>query len=191
MEIQGSTVHVVEAGPAGGPPVLLLHGAAFHSGTWVELGTVDVLADAGFRVVAPDLPGFGKSPRGQADPTTFLRDFFAAWELPPAVIVAPSMSGSFAFPLLLDHPDRVTGFVAVAPVGTDEYGPLLAPCATPALIVWGENDRLFPPSRAPELAGNFTDAEVLVLPGARHPAYLDAPDAWHEALLAFVRATAR
>ena len=46
-------------GPAGGAPVLLLHGGA---GSWTHwLRNIGTLADAGRSVLVPDLPGFGES----------------------------------------------------------------------------------------------------------------------------------
>lgn len=42
--------------------VLLLHGQAFSSATWMELGTIQHLAAMGYAVAAVDLPGFGKTP---------------------------------------------------------------------------------------------------------------------------------
>lgn len=46
-------------GPAGGAPVLLLHGG---SGSWTHwLRNIGALADAGRSVLVPDLPGFGES----------------------------------------------------------------------------------------------------------------------------------
>ena len=42
--------------------VLLLHGAAFSSQTWVsEVPTMTTLAAAGYNVIAIDLPGYGKT----------------------------------------------------------------------------------------------------------------------------------
>lgn len=49
----------VEAGPADGPVVLLLHGEP--SWSFLYRKVVRVLADAGLRAVAPDLIGFGRS----------------------------------------------------------------------------------------------------------------------------------
>ena len=53
-------------GPAGGPPVVLLHGG---SGSWTHwLHNIDALAAAGHHVLVPDMPGFGDSaapPDGQ------------------------------------------------------------------------------------------------------------------------------
>lgn len=49
------------AAAADAPVALLLHGITGSSGTWWRVGPV--LADAGWRVIALDLPGHGDSPR--------------------------------------------------------------------------------------------------------------------------------
>lgn len=187
LEIEGQAIHGRAAGPKSGAPVLLLHGAAFDSGTWEKLGTLDVLAGAGFRAVAVDLPGFGKSKGARVDPGRFLEKLLPALGLGRPVIVSPSMSGSFSFPYLLAHPEGAAGFVAVAPAGAVEYAERLRGSSVPALVVWGERDTVFPVSQAQPLANAFADARVLVLPGARHPAYLDQPELFHRELVAFAR----
>ncbi|HUH13209.1 MAG TPA: alpha/beta fold hydrolase [Longimicrobiales bacterium] len=58
VEVQGRAARVLEAG--GGPPVVLVHGIGLAADVWRR--SLDVLAGAGRRVVAPDLPGFGGSP---------------------------------------------------------------------------------------------------------------------------------
>jgi pimeloyl-ACP methyl ester carboxylesterase len=191
MEFGGQRLHRIEAGPDDGMPVLLLHGAAFDSSTWQELGTLDALAQAGHRAIAVDLPGFGKSPARRVDPSEFGPQLLDHLGLDRAVVVSPSMSGGISLPLVLHHPGRVAGFVPVAPVGSREYAKKIESSAVPALIVWGERDRLFPPKQAALLAASFRDAEVLILSGARHPAYLDKPEAFHAALLRFVGALER
>jgi pimeloyl-ACP methyl ester carboxylesterase len=55
------SLHVVVAGPADGPPVVLLHG--FPDLWWGWRDHVARLADAGFRVLAPDLRGYNLSDR--------------------------------------------------------------------------------------------------------------------------------
>lgn len=186
MEFQGAPLFRITAGPAEGRAVLLLHGAAFDSSTWQKLGTIGVLANAGYRVCAIDLPGYGKSPTRRIDPSSFGLELLAHLGLDRAVLVSPSMSGRVSFPLLLRHPERVAGFVPVAAVGSIEYANKLQNSAVPALVVWGEKDALFPPTQAATLAKSFETAEVLILPGARHPAYLDQPKAFHDALLKFL-----
>jgi pimeloyl-ACP methyl ester carboxylesterase len=66
VEARGLRLHVVEAGPADGPPVLLLHG--FPEFWWGWRRQLPALAAAGWRAVAPDLPGYNLSdkPRGLA-----------------------------------------------------------------------------------------------------------------------------
>jgi len=52
-------MHYLDEGPRDGPPVLLLHGEPTWSYLYRKM--VPPLAAAGFRVVVPDLIGFGKS----------------------------------------------------------------------------------------------------------------------------------
>lgn len=122
-----------------------------------------------------------------ADPGSFLAALLPALGLERPVVVSPSMSGSFSFPLVAAHPERLAGFVPVAPVRAPEYAKRIQESPLPALIVWGERDRLMPPSQAERLAASFRDAKVLILPGARHPAYLDQPETFHAELVAFVK----
>jgi haloalkane dehalogenase len=70
MEVgEGLTVHYLDEGPKGGPVVLLLHGEP--SWSFLYRFMIPVFAEAGYRVVAPDLIGFGKSskPTEQTDYT--------------------------------------------------------------------------------------------------------------------------
>ena len=59
VETNGIRLHVVQAGPADGPPVVLLHG--FPEFWWTWHAQLAALAQAGFRVIVPDLRGFGLS----------------------------------------------------------------------------------------------------------------------------------
>lgn len=62
VEANGLRMHVVAAGQ--GPPVLLLHGFPDTHAVWRK--QMAALAAAGFRAIAPDLRGYGKTdaPRG-------------------------------------------------------------------------------------------------------------------------------
>jgi pimeloyl-ACP methyl ester carboxylesterase len=55
----GLKMHVVEAGPPGGEPVLALHGWPQHWYQWRH--QIPALAAAGYHVIAPDLRGFGQT----------------------------------------------------------------------------------------------------------------------------------
>ena len=187
LEIEGQSIHGLSAGPKAGAPVLLLHGMAFDSSTWEELGTLALLSKEGFRAVAVDLPGFGGSKAARFDPDRFLEKLIPALGLGRPVIVSPSMSGRFSFPFVVAHPDGVAGFVPVAPAGAPEYSERLHGSPVPALIVWGERDAVFPIAQAQPLAEAFAEGRVLVLPGAKHAAYLDQPALFHRELVAFAR----
>jgi len=56
---EGIRVHYVDVGPAGAPPVLLMHGEPSWSYLYRKM--IPVLTDNGHRCVAPDLVGFGRS----------------------------------------------------------------------------------------------------------------------------------
>ena len=59
MDINGLRIHYIDEGPKDGAPVLLLHGQP----TWGYLfrTMIPVLAEAGHRVIVPDMAGFGRS----------------------------------------------------------------------------------------------------------------------------------
>lgn len=67
VEIDSLRMHYLDEGPADGPVVLLLHGEPSWSYLYRKM--VAPIADAGCRVIAPDLIGFGKSdkPTAQGD----------------------------------------------------------------------------------------------------------------------------
>jgi abhydrolase domain-containing protein 14 len=103
--------------------VLLLHGQAFSSDNWHTLGTLTFLAALGHRAVAVDLPGYGRSTPSHVQNTlAFMEALVEVLKLGPTpIIISPSMSGSFSIPYLVAHPERVGGYVPVAPVGTRSY----------------------------------------------------------------------
>jgi len=187
---------VVEAGPsdetASGTPVLLLHGARFDAATWQQLGTLDVLARAGHRAIALNLPGYGGSEAVDSSAVpddALLVAVLDALGLERAVVVAPSMSGRFALPLLSQHPERLSGFVAVAPVGVSQFAQSArrhGGIDVPLLAIWGADDIVVPLEHADRLIDAVHEGKQIVLPGANHPCYRDQPALFHQALLEFV-----
>ncbi|CAG5094636.1 Oidioi.mRNA.OKI2018_I69.XSR.g13731.t1.cds [Oikopleura dioica] len=124
------------------PPVLLLHGAAFSSATWVETNTLEALSKANIRGVAIDLPGFGES-KGISKPSdtvTYLNKFYPGEKF---VLVSPSMSGSYSVPFLKEKgAERLAGYVPVAPVGANRVSKEdYAKITVPTLIIYGELDK--------------------------------------------------
>ena len=189
VEVGGASIVALVAGPEDAPSLLLLHGARFSSETWRELGTLEHLGRAGLKVVAVDLPGYGRSASTELAAGVFIDHLVVALGLEQPVVVAPSMSGAFAFPFVLDHGSNCGGFVPVAPAAVDRYEGRLGEIRVPTLVMWGTADSVFPVAGAEPLAAAIPDAGLLLLEGASHPAYLDQPDLFHERLLEFVRST--
>lgn len=115
----GLSVHHIEAGE--GPVVLLMHGQP----TWSYLyrGMVERLGIQGFRVVAPDLIGFGRSskPREMTDHTYERHvSWMSAWlevgGLDGITLFAQDWGGLIGLRLLASQPDRFAR-LAVANTG--------------------------------------------------------------------------
>jgi len=73
-------MHFLDEGPADGPPIVLLHGEP----TWSYLyrSMISPLSDAGNRVLAPDLIGFGRSDKpNRVEDYTYLRhvEWVTSW----------------------------------------------------------------------------------------------------------------
>lgn len=103
-----------------GSPVVLVHGLGCSADYWVRNGAP--LAAAGYRVLAPDLPGFGQTdgPRGGLD-IPAQADAIGAWadalELGPAAYVGHSLSCQTVVELAARDPSRATALVLAAPTG--------------------------------------------------------------------------
>jgi pimeloyl-[acyl-carrier protein] methyl ester esterase len=106
------SMHVEAAGA--GPPLVLLHGWALHSGIWGELPAT--LARR-YRVHAVDLPGHGYSPALApltADAVVRALDRALASEREPLTVLGWSLGGQLALAWALAHPERIARLVLVA-----------------------------------------------------------------------------
>jgi haloalkane dehalogenase len=117
---QGGLIRVayVEAGPADGPPVLLLHGEPSWSYLYRKM--LPVLADAGLRAIAPDLVGFGRSDKpGDIVDHSYARHVewmralaFDALDLHDVTVVGQDWGGLIGLRLVAENPERFARVVA-------------------------------------------------------------------------------
>ena len=119
IAVDGMNVHYVHAGS--GPVVLLVHGVGASQVAWRR--NIAPLADAGFAVVALDLPGHGDSDKPkniEYDPIAavhFLAHFLDALKVDRASVMGNSGGGLIAASFALEYPERTHRLVLVAPGG--------------------------------------------------------------------------
>jgi len=100
-----------------GPPMVLVHGLGGSHANWLAVGP-GLAAHA--RVLAPDLPGFGRSPLAGRSAhvranVELLDRFLDAVADGPAVLVGNSMGGLIAMIEAAERPEKVAGLVLVGP----------------------------------------------------------------------------
>ena len=121
ISVGGKPIFYAETGV--GPVVLLLHGGGpGASGVSNYSRNIEKLAES-FRVIVPDLPGYGQSGKGidQSDPFGYLADsmrgMLDALDVERAHLVGNSYGGACALRLALDSPNRVDRMVLMGPGG--------------------------------------------------------------------------
>lgn len=102
-------IRYFEAGPRDRPPLVLLHGLGDSGETWA--GIIPALA-RDYRVLAPDLAGFGQAPIPPEGMhfsvlTDYLARFLETIGIEHAVIIGNSLGGAVAMRYAALHPERV------------------------------------------------------------------------------------
>jgi pimeloyl-ACP methyl ester carboxylesterase len=148
VEVDGVPVHYQQAGEQDAPAIVLVHGFASSTLVWSEVFLR--LAAAGFRVIAPDLLGYGysgKPRRGAytiASQARMIIGLLAALGIEKANLVGTSYGGAVAATCALDYPERVERLVLVGAVTNNEplkylllrlfKSPLIGDVVAPLLI---------------------------------------------------------
>lgn len=111
LDWNGLRIHTLDEGPRDGQPVLLVHGEP----TWCALyaGVIPRLAAAGYRCIAPDHVGFGRSDKVVDDEwyvierhCEALRHVVETLDLRDAVLVVQDWGGPIGLRQAVDMPER-------------------------------------------------------------------------------------
>ena len=109
---------------SGPETLILIHGLASNLGFWRE--NIDDLA-ARYRVIAVDLPGYGRSQKSAAYPYTLsfqaetIVRLIETLDLDHVTLVGLSMGGQIAMVTALRFPDHVDRLVLVDPAGIEAF----------------------------------------------------------------------
>lgn len=240
-DIGAYRIHWAETG-TGEDAVALLHGLSGSSRWWAR--NIRGLS-AHYRVLVPDVVGFGRSSRLAAAPlpdvpglAAVLGEWLRLAAGGAAHVVGHSMGGQLSIHMaarfggcikrlvLVDAaglprpltPRHVTRFAyemappwqwgdptflpvmlgdalaagpwnvmrALRHILRDDVRPLLPDIAHPTLLLWGERDSIIPLAHGEEMRRMIPGSRLLVLRGAYHNPMVDAPQAFNEAVLAFL-----
>ena len=123
-------VHYIDEGEAASQPVLMLHGEPSWSYLYRKM--VGPFVDAGYRVVAPDLPGFGKSdkPSARTDYSyarhvAWMQDWLQAMDLNDIILICQDWGGLIGLRLVAAEPHRFARVVTsntMLPTGDHDPG---------------------------------------------------------------------
>lgn len=126
----GAIAHYVTTGPADGRPVMLLHGGLpGSSGTAGWRFMLPVLGEQGFRVIAPDRPGFGQADtrkehwpvRGFLSWAQYVRELADALGLDRFQLGGNSQGAQTAAYFAVQNPERVERLAFIACGGWNPY----------------------------------------------------------------------
>lgn len=123
VEVNKAKIHFSDAGE--GVPTIFLHGIPDSGAVWNE---VIAAVSGGYRCIAPDLPGFGRSdvPQGFTvtldDMADFVDAFLTAIGISqPIHLVVHDIGGPYGLAWAVRHPDRVRSIAIMNTVFQSEY----------------------------------------------------------------------
>jgi pimeloyl-ACP methyl ester carboxylesterase len=120
IEVDGVRVHYQEAGQSDAPAMILIHGFAASNLVWSKV--LLEIAENGFRVIAPDLLGYGYSDKPRQFDYTILRQagmvvsLMKRLGIERGIVVGSSYGGAIAATIALDHPELVEKLILIGAV---------------------------------------------------------------------------
>jgi haloalkane dehalogenase len=124
-------MHYLDEGPRDGQIVLMLHGEP--SWCYLYRKMIPAITAAGYRAIAPDLIGFGRSdkPAERSDYTyqrhvDWVRSFLTQTDLQDITLICQDWGGLIGLRLVAEHPDRFARVIVAntgLPTGDRPLGP--------------------------------------------------------------------
>ena len=185
-----------------GPALFLVHGYHPDNDWQVWEHNVQALADAGVRVYALDMIGYGQSQgqrRDYREQAQALLDVMQEEGIESAAVGGVSWGGLVALELALNAAERVERLILVDSAGagqvTEEQ---LENIGCPTLVVWGEDDSILPLAHAAWFGAAIPNARVATIPnvteqegvppwGGHHPMRY-RPEAFNRIVVDFLTA---
>ena len=134
-------IHYHSHGPARGDALVFVHGSGPGASGYSNFKkNIDAFAGAGYRVIVPDLPGFGYSSKPtDLDYTTVffsthLVGLLDGLGIGRFALIGNSLGGAISIRAALDHPDRVSKLILMAPGGIEELETYMAMPAMARMI---------------------------------------------------------
>lgn len=118
-------VHYVELNPTGAKTLVFVHGLGSYLKFWRY--QLDRFAGQGYRVLALDMPGFGKSSKPRSFKYTMpaqakvLHAFLRAVNANKPVLVGHSMGGHISLVYSLNYPENVSALGLASPAGFERF----------------------------------------------------------------------
>lgn len=142
VQVNDLSIHYRDLGPTEAQcTVVFVHGSGPGASGYSNFkGNTDCLVESGYRVIVPDLPGFGYSSK----PTDidYTSDFFSgalvgllnAIGVTRCVLIGNSLGGAISIRTALDHPELIEKLVLMAPGGIEELETYMAMPAMAKMI---------------------------------------------------------
>lgn len=109
----------------------------------------------------------------------------SAWHDPARI--SPDVIEGYRLPLRVDNWDRALYEFSIAG-GQQDLSVRLTELTMPVLVVTGDDDRLVPAEQSIRLAGEIPGAQLVVFEACGHVPQEECPQAWLEAVTAFLQA---
>ncbi|WP_432559902.1 alpha/beta fold hydrolase [Granulicoccus sp. GXG6511] len=128
VNTESGTIHYHEAGT--GYPLIMLHGSGPGATGWSNFGPNMLELSKKYRVIAPDMPGWGASDPVSFDDRNHVKaavDFMDALGIEKAAFMGNSMGGATVLRFAMAHPDRISHIITMGSGAGASANPIFQP----------------------------------------------------------------